>query len=80
MIILLKNIQGGVLTNIVGDVNYSSTIQAEIQREDFVKIYGLTAFLQNLSQTPKTFRLQKPLEYGYKPPINIIQKNLEINF
>lgn len=80
MITLIKNIQGDILTNIVGNVNNSSEILGEIQREDYIDIYAFTAFLQNLSQTPKTSRLNKPIMFGYALPSGITQKNIDINY
>lgn len=80
MITLIKNIQGDILTNIVGDINNSSEILGEIQREDYIDIYAFTAFLQNLSQTPRTNRITKPFTFGYTPPIGIIEQNIDINY
>lgn len=48
MITLIKNIQGDILTNIVGDINNSSEILGEIQREDYIDIYAFTAFFTKL--------------------------------
>jgi hypothetical protein len=77
MIQLIQNIQGNFITEIKGDVNYVYSIEADIQREDYIKIYGLIAFLQNLSQTPKTSNIGIPLSFGYKPPVGTIQKILD---
>jgi hypothetical protein len=80
MIQLIQNIEGNVTTEIKGDVIYFKNIEANIQREDFVNIYSLIAFLQNLSQTPKTSKIVTPLNFGYTPPLGITTKNLDINY
>lgn len=80
MIQLLKNIQGNFVTEIKGNIKYGKSIIGDVQREDYVNIYGFTAFLQNFSKTPITKGLVKPNPFGYKPPIGIIQQNVEINY
>jgi hypothetical protein len=80
MIQLIQNIQGNFITEITGSIIYVKNVEFEIQREDYINIYGLTAFLQNLSQTPKTNRVEKPFNFGYKPPINITQQTLDVNY
>jgi hypothetical protein len=76
MIQLIKNIEGNFVTEIKGVVNYIGTIEAEIQQEDYVNIYGFTAFLQNLSQTPKTESFVTPNSLGYSIPIGINIKTI----
>lgn len=79
MIQLIKKIEGNFVTEIKGNINYVHSIQAEIQREDYIKIYGLTAFLQNLSQTPKTSGFGVPNLFGYTPPIGTIEQTLDFS-
>jgi hypothetical protein len=76
MIQLLKNIKGNFVTEIKGVVNYIGTIEAEIQQEDYVNIYGFTAFLQNFSQIPKTESFSTPNSFGYSIPIGINIKTI----
>lgn len=80
MIQLIKNIEGNFVTEIKGNVKYVHSIQGEVQREDYVNIYGLTAFLQNFSKSPITRIIIKPNLFGYKPPIGITQKIITINY
>jgi hypothetical protein len=80
MIQLIQNIQGNFITEIKGGITYAKSIEANIQREDYINIYAFTAFLQNLSQTPITNRLAKPFTFGYTPPIGITEQNIDINY
>jgi hypothetical protein len=80
MIQLIQNIQGNFVTEIKGNIIYLKGVEAEIQREDYINIYGLKAFLQNFSKTPITRGLVKPDPFGYKPPVGIIQKDIEISY
>lgn len=80
MIQLIQNIQGNFITEIKGEITYAKSIEADIQREDYINIYAFTAFLQNLSQTPRTNRITKPFTFGYTPPIGIIEQNIDINY
>ena len=79
MIQLIKKIEGNFVTEVKGVINYIGVIQAEIQREDYVNIYGLTAFLQNLSQTPKTESFVIPNLFGYSIPVGLYQQTVAFN-
>lgn len=79
MIQLIQNIQGNFVTEIKGNINYVQSIEAEIQGEDYINIYGLTGFLQNLSQTPKTNGLLIPNLFGYTPPVGVYQQTLDFS-
>jgi hypothetical protein len=80
MIHLIKNIQGIFITEIKGNVKYSHSVIGEVQREDYIDIYGFKAFLQNFSKTPITSAFVIPNLFGYTPPIGITQKNIEISY
>lgn len=80
MIHLIKNIQGIFITEIKGNVKYSKSVTGEVQREDYIDIYGFKAFLQNFSKTPITSGMVIPNPFGYKPPLGITQKNIEISY
>lgn len=80
MVKLIKDIQGNFVTEIKGNVKYVHSIEGEVQREDYVNIYGLTAFLQNFSKSPITRNIINPNLFGYKPPIGVTQKIMTINY
>ena len=44
---LLKSIQGNIVENIMGDINYVIGVSGEIQREDYINLNGFVAYLQN---------------------------------
>lgn len=78
---LIRNIEGTVHENIVGEVNlFSSPIIAQFQQEDYINLNGFTAYLQNLTQTPDTYLLSKPAKFGLKNRLNIEIITLDINY
>jgi hypothetical protein len=79
MIQLIQNIQGNFVTEIKGNVTYVKVVEAEIQRDDYINIYGFTGFLQNLSQTPKTNGFAIPNLFGYSAPVGTYQQTLDFS-
>lgn len=77
---LIKNIQGEVLTNVVGDVRYISNITGEIQREDYINLNGFIGYLQNLTRAEETAALNIPQSFGLKDSYNKTMVTLEINY
>ena len=77
---LIKNIQGSVKPYLIGNVYYVTYITGEIQREDYIKLYGYNAYLQNLTQTDYTEAMTMPLNYGLKNPQNIATITLQIDY
>jgi hypothetical protein len=77
---LIKNIEASVKPYLTGNVYYVTNITSEIQREDYINLYGYTAYLQNLSQTEYTQALVMPLNYGLKNPYNIAMLTLQIDY
>lgn len=65
MLKLIKNIEGSFVTNVIGNINYMHKVNAELQNGDYIHIYGLTGFLQNLSTTEDTAALSIPALFGY---------------
>lgn len=78
MLELIKNIEGNFVTNVIGNINYAHKINAELQNSDCIKIYGFTAFLQNLSTTEETAALTIPNLFGYQVQYNQVLQ--DINF
>jgi hypothetical protein len=79
MIHLIKNIQGIFITEIKGGITYSNSVTGEVQREDYINIYGFKAFLQNFSKTPITSAFAIPNLFGYTPPIGITQQTIDFS-
>ncbi len=77
---LVKNIQGNLIENIVGDVNYVNRVSGEIQQEDYINLNGFVAYLQNFSKVKDLTKLQTPSEFGLTNTYNIEMKTLEINY
>ncbi len=79
MIQLIKNIEGNFVTNVIGNINYVHKINAELQNSDCIKIYGFTAFLQNLSTTEDTAALAIPALFGYNNQFSQAVVNLDFS-
>jgi hypothetical protein len=77
---LIKNIQGSVNPYLTGNVYYVTYITGDIQREDYINLYGYTAYLQNFTKTDYTGGLTMPLNYGLKNPQNIETITLQIDY
>lgn len=79
MLELIKNIEGSFVTNVIGNINYAHKINAELQREDYINIYGFTAFLQNLTTTEDTAALTIPNLFGYQVQYNQVVQDLDFS-
>ena len=79
MIQLIQKIQGNVVNEIKGNITNTKGVDAKIQREDYINIYGFRAFLQNFYNIPITSAIKKPIFFGYNPPIGVTQKTIDIN-
>lgn len=77
---LIKNIQGEVLTNVVGDIRYISNITGEVQREDYINLNGFVGYLQNLRRAEETAALTIPQSFGLTNSYNKTMVTLEINY
>jgi hypothetical protein len=77
---LIKNIQGEVLTNVIDNISYISTITGEIQQEDFINLNGFVAYLQNLTKAEETTALTIPQSFGLQNSYNKTMITLEINY
>lgn len=77
---LIKNIQGSVVENIIGNVNYVIGVSGEAQREDYINLNGFVAYLQNFSRVMTLTELQVPLEFGLKNKYNVEMNTLEISY
>lgn len=77
---LIKSIQGNVIENIMGDVNYVIGVSGEAQQEDYINLNGFVAYLQNFSRVKTLTELQTPLEFGLKNIYNVEVSTLEISY
>jgi hypothetical protein len=79
MLELIKNIEGSFVTNVIGNINYVHKVNAELQNGDYIHIYGLTGFLQNLSKTEDTAALAIPALFGYTTQFSLTVVNLNFS-
>ena len=77
---LVKKIQGEVINNIIGDVTFISSVYGEIQQEDFIKLGGFVAFLQNYSKVKEVTELTTPTQFGLDNRLNLPTNILEISY
>jgi hypothetical protein len=80
MPILIQQIKGEILKNVVDNILYVSTIKGDIQKEDYINLNGLVAYVQNLSNTEETYSLNKPINFGLVDTYNKTVITLEINY
>jgi len=77
---LVKSIQGNVIENIMGDVNYIIGVSGEMQQEDYINMNGFVAYLQTFKKVQSLTKLTTPLEFGLKNKYNTEMNKLEINY
>jgi hypothetical protein len=77
---LLKKVEGEILTHVIGDARFVTSVSGQIQQEDFINLNGFVAYLQNLSRTEFTSALLKPMEFGLKNENNIATITLDISY
>ena len=76
---LIKNIQGNLVDDYIGNVVYMKSIVGEVQEEDYININGFIAYLQNLTQIEFTSGLKQPLNLGLNNK-NLPIVTLNINY
>jgi hypothetical protein len=77
---LIRNIQGIVHENVNGSLMLNKPLIGEIQKEDYIHLNGMIAYLQNLSRTEYTQGLLKPLNFGLVNQYNLPMVTLEISY
>ena len=77
---LLKQVQGEILTNVIGDVTFVSSVYGKIQQEDYINLNGFIAYLQNFSKIELATKVITPMDFGLPNTYNIETKTLEINY
>jgi len=77
---LIQNIQGQIIDELVSEVILMNSLTGEVQREDFIEINGLIAYLQNFSKIEKTSALTNPFNYGLKNKKNLPILTLNIDY
>ena len=76
---LIKNIQGNLVDDYIGNVVYMKSIVGEVQEEDYININGFIAYLQNQTQIEFTSGLKQPLNLGLNNK-NLPIVTLNINY
>lgn len=61
---LIQNIEGEILDYFVGNVYTFTPIVGQIGQEDYVNLFGLIAYLQNLTRAEEVTRITKPYTFG----------------
>lgn len=63
---LIQNITASVLDHYTGETIFIKSVLGEIGDSDYIKVYGLEAFLQDYSRAQEVEELTKPLTFGLK--------------
>jgi hypothetical protein len=77
---LIRKIQGEVLPYITNSVIYVPDIVGVLQQEDYINLYGFTAYLQDLKQTEITQSLTIPENFGLPNTSNLQMVTIEIDY
>lgn len=77
---LIKKIEGSVVENIMGDVNYIIGVSGQMQQEDYINLNNFVAYLQTFSKVKTLTELVTPLEFGLKNTYNIETSTIEISY
>lgn len=77
---LVKNLGGFITPQITGNLYYFTSLNGKVGEEDYIDVYGLLCYLQNLKKTEVTKRLVKPDFFGLQNNHSLQVVNLEINY
>ena len=77
---LVTKISAELLSNYTSNVYFFSSISGEIGFEDYIKINGFTAYLQNFKQAYYVENLTKPLSFGLQNQYNLPTITLNISY
>lgn len=77
---LLKKIDGEFLTSVETSIIGFKKITSDIKLDDYIELSGLIAYLQNLSKTELTVKLDKPINFGLLDRYNMGVIELQINY
>ena len=74
---LLKSVEGNVNETIQGDIKVIKYVLGQAGEGDYFKIYGITAFLQDFTNTYE-YTIYQPLRYYgvYRENNNVIELNI----
>lgn len=77
---LVKKIEGEIIDNIIGDVNFIGSVYGEIQQEDYINLNNFVAYLQNFSKVTEVKELTKPINFGLENRYNLQTNTIEISY
>lgn len=75
---LIQNVEGEILNNFIGRVNYLKPVIGQVGKEDYIKLNGIICFLQNFTNVLTVETLPKPSIWGLKTKIPMT--TLEISY
>ena len=77
---LIKNVEGTYIEQTVGSIKTLQSISGVVKLEDYVDLFGFTAYLQNFTKVEETAMLINPINFGLKNKFNLPIKSLEIDY
>lgn len=75
---LIKNIEGIILDNLETTTNIVRSVKGQYGEEDYIKLCGFEAFLQDFRKTPEVIDLVVPPTFGLKNNTDFV--TIEISF
>ena len=76
----VTNIQGAVLSNYVGKINYFSSLPAVIGRGDYIHVNNWIAYIQEFSRVYEAYTYTAPSKIGLKNQFNKPMVTVQISY
>jgi len=80
MTLLIKKLEANKISDISKSITLIKSMDASLQREDYINLNSFIGYLQNLSKVEVTTGLLKPSPFGLKNIRNIEMITLNINY
>ena len=77
---LIKKTHGIVSEELIGLIDAIKNINGQISQEDYINVWGLKGFIQDLTQSEITERLDKPVQFGLPNTYNIPIIEIKIDY
>lgn len=77
---LVKKLSGNIITEKLGHVEAITAVTGKASVEDYIDVWGLNGFIQDLTQAEVTERLLKPTQFGLPNTYNLPMVEIKIDY
>lgn len=77
---LIKKLSGNIIQEEFGHVEAITAVSGNAGLEDYINVWGLTGFIQDLTRAEITERLNKPIQFGLPNTYNIPIVEIKIDY